>query len=432
MIQATKYYQRIWSIFDWAMSVWPVVIITFVFPNYFINQVCQDPVMGEIYWADTITISGIIIAIFAPFIGSIADSLNNSTSWLRAFTFMNIICAYSLWFIKPGQYYIYPAMAIIILGIIAFEITQTFYNTYLTHITTSKSELSKISGFAWGLGYTAGIGCLLFCIMVLITPEKPLFGLLDTDKLEHIRIIGPLVGTWYLLFGIPLLLERLKPEDKTPISILGALRKTKTHIQQSIAKTKDKPYIYHYLIIRMIYTDGINTLFAFAGIYAANTFNMDFKTIMYFGVSCNIAAGFGCFFASWSDAKFGEPNTLQLSLSILFTTMIFLLRVKTIKYFWACSIVATFFVGPIQASSRSLMAKICPEDAEGEFFGLYALSGKVSSFLGPLLLRVVLKMTGSHKLSMGSINIFFLIGLIGLYMLKIPQECITTEPVKDA
>lgn len=424
MIKATKYHQRIWSIFDWAMSVWPVVIITFVFPNYFINHVCQDAVMGNIYWADTITISGIIIAILAPFIGSVADSLNNATFWLRLFAGINIVCAYLLWFIKPDVAYIHMAMFLVITGAIAFEITSTFYNTYLTHVTKSKSELSRISGIAWGLGYTAGIICLLFCIIVLVSPDKPLFGLLDTDSLEHIRIIGPVVGTWYLIFGSPLLYERLTPEDKSTVSILEVLKKTKAHIINSIRKTKNQSYIYYYLITRMIYTDGINTLFAFAGIYAATTFNMDYKTIMYFGISCNISAGLGCFYASWSDSRFGEPTTIISSLSILVVVLSMLLHIEDFHYFWAYAVLATFFVGPIQASSRSLMAKICPEDAEGEFFGLYALSGKISSFLGPMLLRLVVKLTGSQRLGMGSINLFLLIGIFGMLMLNIPQRCI--------
>lgn len=427
MIQPTRYYQRIWSIFDWAMTVWPVVIITFVFPNYFINHVCQDSVSGNIYWANTMTISGITIAFLAPFIGSIADSLNNGTFWLRLFAAINIICAYMLWFIKPETSYIYPAMFLVIIGGISFEITSTFYNTYLTHIAKTKAEISRISGIAWGLGYTAGICCLLLCIIVFVSPTQPFFGLLDVNQLEHIRIIGPVVGTWYLIFGLPLLFQRLTPEHKEPITLLEVLMKTKAHIQGTLNKTKDKTYIYHYLIIRMIYTDGLNTLFAFAGIYAATTFQMDYKSIMYFGIACNLAAGLGCFYASWSDSRYGEPITIITCLCVLTVVLTALLLVEDFKHFCILAIVTTFFLGPVQASSRSLMAKICPPDAEGEFFGLYALSGKISSFIGPLLLGLIVKLTNSQKLGMGSINIFFIVGLIGMLVLNIPDECINQK-----
>lgn len=425
MIKPTKYYQRIWSLFDWANTVWPVVIITFVFPNYFINNVCQDSVLGNVYWANTMTISGVLIAILAPFLGSIADSLNNATFWLRLSTYLNIICAFMLWFVKPDPDFIQLAMVLIIFGSIAFEISTTFYNTYLSHISSNKAELSRISGLAWGLGYTAGICCLLMCIFIFIMPAHPLFGLLDPSKLEHIRVIGPVVGSWYLIFSFPLLIERLKPEEKIPDSIFTIMRNTKRHIIQSIRKTKDQPYIYYYLIVRMLYTDGINTLFAFAGIYAATTFNMSFQEIMYFGIACNVSAGLGCFFASWSDSKFGEPSTIVFNLTLLIAFLSSLLLVESLHWFWVLSLCATFFVGPIQTSSRSLMAKICPPEAEGEFFGLYALSGKVSAFLGPLLLGFIVSFTQSQKLGMASINLFFLIGLLGMLIIKIPKHLVT-------
>lgn len=429
MIQPTKYHQIIWSLFDWANTVWPVVIITFVFPNYFINQVCQDPTLGNIYWANTMTISGVCIAFLAPFIGSLADSLNNTTLWLRIFTIINIICAYALWFIQPHTAFIYPAMAIIILGSIAFEISTSFYNSYLVHITTSQSELSRISGLAWGLGYTAGISCLLFCIVFLITPEQPLLGWVHTANLEHIRIIGPIVGTWYLLFGTPLLLEQLAPQQKKFVPLKHVFHETKQHILLSLQKTKDKPYIYYYLLIRMIYTDGLNTLFSFAGIYAASTFQMDFKTIMYFGICCNIAAGLGCFVMSWFDSRLGELTTIRFSLFIIILLLSSLLLVNDEYAFWALALTTTFFIGPIQASSRSLMAKICPENAEGEFFGLYALSGKISAFLGPLLLGTVVSITNSQRLGMGSINLFFILGFIGMFLLNIPKDLITKKVI---
>ena len=421
MMKPTKYYQLIWCLYDWAHTVWPVLIITFVFPNYFVNNVASTPAAGNIEWANTMTISGILIALLAPIIGVISDTLRNSTLWFRVFTLLNIACAFSLWYVKPSSDFIFLAMTLTIVGTVGFEVSSALYNGYLTSVTTPK-DLSKISGIGWGLGYFSGILCLTFCLFTLVLPDAPMFGLLTKDEYMHIRAIGPIVGIWYLVFSLPMLLQSEPKGQQTKLSVLQILTMSYQQFIQSIHKSKKQPYIYYFLIYRMLYTDGINTLFIFAGIYAAKTFGMSFNEIIPFAIACNLSAGIGCFLASASDSVFGERFTINISLVFLIILLTCLLLINTIVYFWIYALLATLFVGPLQTSSRSLMAKICPPESKGEFFGLYALSGRITSFLGPLFLSLVTQATGSDKLGMATILLFLLIGLIGMAQLKIPHH----------
>ena len=423
MTTKTKRLQAIWCLYDWAHSVWPVIIITFVFPNYFTQQVAESPLQGSIYWGHALTISGILTALIAPLTGVIADTLKNSTLWFRAFTLINILCAYLTWFVMPDSSYVLFSISIIVLGTLMFELSSAFYNSYLTDIAEPK-DISRISGIGWGLGYTAGIVCLGLCLTILVLPDKPLFGLLSTDQAQNVRATGIIVGTWYLLFAIPLLRVSFTSHNTSNVSFKTVIQMSYKQCISAFEKSKNTPYIYYYLIIRMIYTDGINTLFAFAGIYAASRFNMGFEDIMYFGIACNISAGIGCFISSWSDSIIGEQRTLQISLVCLSAVTSLLLLVDELHIFWVLALTATLFVGPLQSSSRSLMAKICPEESKGEYFGLYALSGRVTSFLGPMLLTYATQAFSSQTIGMATIILFLVIGAIGMIFLRIPQHLI--------
>lgn len=425
MIKKDRYHQFVWCLYDWAHTVWPVLIITFVFPNYFTQNVAATPLEGSVYWGHALTISGILTAILAPITGLIADTLHNTSFWFRTLTIINIICAFLLWYVLPDSSYVLYAISVIIIGSLAFELSTAFYNTYLTDIA-EPDDISKISGVAWGVGYFAGIICLVICLMTLVLPKEPLFGLLSTQNAANIRAIGPIIGTWYLIFSIPMLCVSSPKKAKSCKSLSKITSMAYQQLIHSVQKSKSTSYIYYYLIVRMIYTDGINTLFAFAGIYAASTYNMGFEDIMYFAIACNLSAGLGCFLGGWSDSNFGEQRTLQFSLTSISILTTALLLVNNIVHFWILALIATLFVGPIQSSSRSLMAKICPEESKGEFFGLYALSGRITSFLGPMLLTYLTQVSQSQAVGMSAIVFFFAIGTIGMFILRIPRHLVLT------
>ena len=423
MIRPTKYNQYVWCLFDWARTVWPVLIITFVFPNYFSKQVAETALQGDVYWANIMVISGILTAVLAPFIGLIADTIGKTMLWLRLFTLINVACAFGLWFVEPNPSFITLAMTLVIIGTIGFEISGAFYNSILMQVT-KPAQLSRLSGIAWGLGYISGICCLILCLTILVLPDEPLFGYITKDLAQHIRIIGPVVGGYYLLFASPLMLlsDNDTPNDSPPLYMIAKSAYQK--LIQSIYKAKKQPYIFWFLVYRMIYTDGINTLFGFAGLYAGTAFGMDLYEIMYFGVACNLTAGLGCFIASYSDSIIGEQKTILISLFALTLFLLILLMVDSIFFFWVYALIATVFIGPLQTSSRSLMAKITPEESKGEFFGLYALSGRVTSFIGPFLYGSATKLTGSETIGMSTITIFLVIGFIGMSRLVIPVHII--------
>ena len=169
----------------------------------------------------------------------------------------------------------------------------------------------------------------------------------------------------------------------------------------------------------MIYTDGLNTLFAFGGIYAAGSFGMELSEIIIFAIVMNVTAGFGAVAFGWVDDLIGPRRTLFIALVGLTVLSFALLIVQTKIGFWIFGLPMGFFVGPAQAASRSLMAKLATPEQITKMFGFYAFSGKATAFLGPALLGMITVAFDSQRAGMASILVFF---IVGIFLLTNVQE----------
>ncbi len=173
-----------------------------------------------------------------------------------------------------------------------------------------------------------------------------------------------------------------------------------------------------FLIARMLYIDGLATLFAFGGVYAAGTFDMSQHQILLFGISLNVTAAVGAALFAWVDDKIGGKPTILISLLGLILPGLLILFVDSMNIFWGLGMVLGLFVGPVQAASRSLLARMSPPALQNEMFGLFALSGKATAFMGPLLVGWITEWFGSQRAGMGVIIMLFVIGF--LLMLTVP------------
>jgi UMF1 family MFS transporter len=167
-----------------------------------------------------------------------------------------------------------------------------------------------------------------------------------------------------------------------------------------------------FLLARMIYIDGLNTLFAFGGIYAAGTFGMSFSEIIVFGIAMNVSAGLGAALFGWTDDKMGPKRTITIGLVGMIVFGASILIVRDVALFWPLALAMGLFFGPVQASSRSYMARLAPPETRNELFGLYAVSGKVTAFAGPLAVGWVTALADSQRWGMATILVFLAVGLV--------------------
>ncbi len=406
-----------WCLYDWANSSYPTVIITFVFAAYFTRGVAETVEEGTAQWGAAISISGLVLAALAPILGAIADQGGGRKPWIAFFTVLSVAAALGLWWIEPDSRFVLATLLLVGIGNAAFEFGHVFYNAMLPDMAPH-SHLGRLSGWAGALGYLGGLVCLGLCLVLFVMPEAPLFGL-DKSLAEEVRITGPFVGLWFAVFAVPLFL--FTREQRRPFRPMAAVRGGLSSLWETLRALPQHGQTGRFLLARMLYTDGLNTLFAFGGIYAAGTFGMSFEDILIFGILLNVTAGLGAFGFAWIDDLVGAKATILVSVAALTGLGTAILLIETQLWFYILGCAIGVFIGPAQTASRSFMARIAPADLRAEFFGLYALSGKATAFLGPALVGWVTLWMGSQRAGMATILVFFLLGFLLLWPIRDPQ-----------
>lgn len=405
-----------WAMYDWANSSFFAVIQTFVFATYFIQSVAENDIIGSRQWGNVISAAGLVIALTGPFLGAIADQMGRRKPWILTTSLICIIATGGLWFVEPSNAYLFLALVLIFISTVGSEIAIIFYNAMLPNLV-GNDKMGRWSGWAWGLGYAGGLVCLVVALFIFIDVDQPPFSL-DKAMAEHVRATFLLVAVWYLVFSLPLFLKT-PDAPRTGIGIREAIRKGWLQLKDSIRHVKAYKNILRFLIARMIFIDGLATIFAFGGIYAAGTFDMTERDVLIFGIGLNLTAGLGAALFAWIDDYLGSRQTILLSLAGLILTTSAVLVVTSSMWFWTFGLILGIFVGPAQAASRTYMGRIAPEELRNQMFGLFALSGKVTSFIGPLLVGWLTYAAGSQRIGMSVIIVLFIIGFV--LMLKVPK-----------
>ncbi len=407
-----------WCLFDWANSGFPTVIATFVFSAYFARAVAGDDVSGTAYWGWATSLSALAVAVFSPAMGAIADRTGRRKAWIVPLSILCIAATASLWFTKPDPAYVVFGLVGFAVANFAFESSMVFYNAMLPDLAPPRM-IGRVSGWGWGLGYAGGLSCLAIAFAGFALPETPWFGL-DKAAAEHIRATTILVAVWYSVFLIPFLFwtpDREPLRISTRDAVYGGL----STLAATLTNIRAHGNIARFLIARMIYNDGLTTLFAFGGIYATGTFGMDFQELILFGIALNVTAGFGAAAFAWIDDWIGSKPTILISIAGLGLLGFLLLLVDSKAWFWALALPLGIFMGPAQSASRSLMARLAPEDLRTEMFGLYAFSGKATAFFGPAILGWATWAFDSQRAGMATILVFFVVGAILLLPVRDPH-----------
>ncbi len=441
--EASKLGKFSWALFDWANQPYFTVVTTFIFAPYFTSYVVGDPAQGQAYWGYTQAAAGILIALLSPVFGSIADAGGPRKPWIAVFVALCVIGSISLWWAVPGQTSgLYWILFAIVMGTVGVEFSLVFNNAMLPTLT-SPDKIGRLSGFGWGLGYVGGLSVLFIVLLAFSLPEVPMFGL-DKETHEHDRITGPLSGLWFVIFIIPMML--FTPDTgSTGISKKQAVRIGLSTLLSTLASLKNYRNIMMFFIARMFYNDGILALIGFSGIYAAGLFGWNTTTLGVFGILINVFAIAGSFVGGALDDKLGSKPTIIISvlglsfaamgvLSISHGEVLFgisaampsedtgFLSSPAELVFIAFAFIMGFFFGPAQAASRTLVARLSPPDKMGEFFGLFAFSGKATAFVAPFLIGVVTDLSGQQRPAMIVIFVLLITGAALMTFVKEEQS----------
>lgn len=408
-----------WCSYDWANSAFSTVISTFIFAAYFAQAVASDPVEGTVLWSRAVTVAGLVVAIVSPMLGAIADFSGARKPWLLTFTAACVGFTALLWFVRPAPDFVLLALGLYVMASITYHFAIVFYDAMLKSIAPRKL-LGRVSGWGWATGYAGGLACLILCLWLVYGGGPVSLGL-DAEVAEPVRATVVLAAIWFAIFSIPLFL--LVPDrPNSRLSLLAATKAGLRQLPDAVSILRRSPSILRFLISHMLYTDGLVTLFAFGGIYAAAEFGMTTTDILIFGIVLNVAAGAGAAAFAWIDDVIGSRNTIVLSLAGLLIGTCGLIVAESLLLFWGFATILGLFVGPAQAAGRSLMARLAPEGIETEMFGLYALAGKATAFIGPLILGIAVQWSGSQRAGLVVVMAFLLAGLFVLISVREPRS----------
>jgi UMF1 family MFS transporter len=405
-----------WTLYDWANSAFTTIVVTFVYSTYFSSAFAPDANTGTDLWAWGVSISAVLVAVLSPVVGAMADRGGRRRSFLLISTLVCVAATALLAFVSPSMpNAVLVALTVFVVANVAFEVGGVFYNSFLP-IIAPPGRIGTISGLGWGVGYTAGILSMLLALFAFVGLGEgaPWLGL-STEEGFNVRAVNLLVAGWFLVFSIPMFLFVRDPEPTRKGVRVGAaiveLRRTFGELGRYREMAK-------FLLARLIYNDGLGTIFAFGGIYAAGTFGMDFSEVIVFGIALNVVAGLGAFVFGFVDDRLGGKRTILVSVAALTCASALAVWAPDRTWLWIAGIGVGIFAGPNQAASRSLMGRFVPAHQQAEFFGFFAFSGKVTSFAGPFLLGRVTGILGSQRAGVATVILFFLLGGILLSLVK--------------
>jgi len=400
------------ALYDFANSAFATIIITFIFATYFAKQIAPNPVLGQSYWGWTIGVTGFFVALIGPIAGSFADKKNKIVFFIRCFSLLCILFTSLLWFSKPSQSYLLYTLVIVGIANFFYELSLIFYNSLLKDISTSKN-LGKSSGFGFALGYIGGIVILLISIKLFIDNDSLPFGLTKEES-QNIRAVALLVSIWFLIFSIPFLFFVIKETKK---KITKSVSSNFTDLKKLVWNRRFS-VLGKFLIARMLYADGLNAIIVMGGIFAVGVFNLEIKELLKLSILMNITAFIGAFVGGMANDRYGSKIVIIFSLIGLILSSVAILFTFSVSTFFFLAAIYGLFIGPIQSASRVVITSMLNKNNQGKGFGLFATSGKLTSFVGPLLVGTVTFLTASQRIGFSAAIILLLSGLIILLNIR--------------
>ncbi|OGR82045.1 MAG: hypothetical protein A2901_04390 [Elusimicrobia bacterium RIFCSPLOWO2_01_FULL_54_10] len=400
-----------WALYDFANSAFATTILAVIFNVYFVMEICKGgvPIMGrlvpgEALWGYVLGVSMLAVFVLAPVLGAVSDAGVPKKKFLAVFWCLGWVFSALLFFCRQGDWL--SASIFFILANIGFGCGNSFYNSFLTDISTP-ANAGRISGLGWAFGYVGG-GLLLAVNLLML---KQGFSVSSTFLS---------VGVWWALFGIPIFLYLREPV-RARVSSSGSLLKKGFHdLSETFQKIKQYRETFKFLAAYLIYNDGIETVIVMASIFGAR--ELGFSTTQLIGCFLMIqgVAFVGSLVFGQVADRFSHKKAIATTLFIYIGICFWAVGIKTQQQFWILGAVVGLVLGGSQAASRSLLSLLTPPEHSAQFFGFFALTGKLSSSIGPVVFGLIAQMF-HLRLAVLSLAVFFAVGLSILYFVKEPE-----------
>lgn len=409
-----------WAMADWAREPFFTIVLSLIFPPYFVAVVAADPVRGTVLWGYGLAATSAALVILSPFAGAAADSTGRRKPWIVGCVIVAAAALASLWMATATPGRILWVLASCALAQLAIELSRVFTDSMVLRVAP-RERVGQLSGLAVALGFAASF--LYICATLLFDGANA-------------RAVSVLSGAWFAVFIVPLLIWSADFPGEVR-SWAESRRDSLARLRNSLRDLVRVPQVGKFLLARMIYWDGMMGLFSFIAILASSRLAWRASEISAFGLSGLVAGALGGGVAGALDRRYGSKRPLMGAIAIMLAVSIVMVvelpettkRAVDAKLFsspgdltflWL-AIAASAGVGALLANSRSMMVRLSPADRLGEFFGLYVMVGRASSFAAPLLVALATTAIGNQVTGVFSVALAFMaLGLVLLGRVREP------------
>ncbi|MBV0913412.1 MFS transporter [Anianabacter salinae] len=433
-----------WMMFDWASQPFYTLLLTFVFGPYFAAIATNAFMSGGLaetvadaraqsMWSLGQTVTGLLIAFTAPILGAFADTTGRRMRYIYAFSVLYVLGTAALWWTYPDGSTIWIALLAFGIGMVGAEFALVFVNALLPSLggsATDDSDIGRISGSGYALGYAGGVVSLFIMLLLFAESEggttligiAPLFGF-DPAMREGTRFVGPFTAIWFMVFMIPFFLW---VRDDSPPAPGGSFSKAMQELGASLRSVLRRRSLASYLASSMLYRDALNALYGFGGVYATLVLDWSITMVGIFGIIGAITAAIFTWIGGRADGRYGPKPVILFTVWVLIAVCIVIVGMSRADFFGVPLAEGsalpdiTFYIlgaaigaagGALQAASRTMMVRHTDPARPTEAFGLYALSGKATAFLAPAMIGIVTYLSESARIGLSPVIVLFIIAL---------------------
>ncbi|ALX48724.1 MFS transporter [Lentibacillus amyloliquefaciens] len=405
-----------WMLYDFGNSAFATTIMAAVLPIFYydVAAVGLEENLAESYWGYSQSIAVLIVAVLAPILGAISDFSAAKKKFLRFFAYMGIIASILLAFVGEGDYLF--ASILLIVGNIGFSGANVFYDAFLPELAENEKEMDKLSSAGFAFGYIGG--GLLLAINILMITNYSWFGIPDVTTASQLSFAS--VGLWWFIFSIPLfknVREEKKTREKRDKSYVAI---GFSRVVNTFKEIRQFKHLLIFLIAFWLYNDGISTIIRMATIYGRGIGIDSNSLIIALLITQFVGIPF-TFFFGWLASKITAKKALYLTLYVYIGVVVLGYFMASALHFYMLAICVGMVQGGAQALSRSIYSRMVPANKKAEFFGFYGISSKFAAVFGPFLFGIVGQLTGSSRLGIISLLVFFIAGIILLRFVNIEK-----------
>jgi MFS transporter, UMF1 family len=417
-----------WALWDTGAAGLSAIVVTFVFSVYLTGSVGQGLPGGvppASWLGRALAVAGLTIAVLAPLIGVWVEDPHRRRVALTALTGLAVTLTCTMSLIRERPEYLFPGLVLLAATAACGDLASVPYNAMLRQLSTPETS-GRISGYGLAAGFSGSVMLLLVVYFGFISGKGATRGLLHLPAGDgmNVRTAMLFAAGWLAVLALPLLLtahrlpsvgEGARPQG----GLLGGYRKLWTEL---VAEWRRDRNLVYFLLAAAVFRDGLAGLFTFGGVLGVNVYGISSADVLIFGVAASMVAAFGAVVGGFVDDRIGSKPVIVVSLVSIIAFGLTMMALSGPRAFWVTGLLLCLFIGPAQASARTLLLRMARDGKEGVAFGLYTMTGRAVSFLAPWLFSVFVDVFGAVRAGMGGICLVMGVGLLGMLMVRAPRR----------